>query len=528
MSMPHSLSTLLDRAAERAPDREAFRYGGYGLTYAAAAERSDRLARTLTAHGVARGDRVGLYLDKGLESAVTLFGIMKAGAAYVPLDPAAPLSRLEYMINHCGIRLVISADNKQSQLGELGRRCPTLETIVGTTAADDSRLRTVGWEEVDAMPARSLPSRGTASDLAYIMFTSGSTGMPKGIMHTHDSGFAYARAAMELYQVGQDDRLGNHSPLHFDMSTFEYFSGPMAGATTVIIPEAYTRMPASLSQLMEKERLTFWYSVPFALIQLLLRGVLEKRDLTSLRWVLFGGEPFPPKYLQALMKHWPQARFCNVYGPAEVNQCTYYHVPPAPTDIDAPIPIGHVWDAAEGLILDESERPAPAGGTGELVIRSATMMRGYWNRPDLNEHAFYRPSPPERPYYRTGDLVRTDTDGILHFLGRKDRLVKLRGYRVELDEVELVLLRHDAVEEAAAIVRINEPEPPELEAAVILKPGVQADEATLVAFVADHMPPYGVPHRIHLRERFPRTASGKIDRPELRAELSATGQSAAH
>lgn len=518
--MPPSLSTLLDRSAERAPDREAFRCGGRGLTYAAAADRSSRLARTLMAHGVAKGDRVGLYLDKGLESAVALFGIMKAGAAYVPLDPAAPLGRLEYMINHCGIRVVVSAANKQARLRELGQRCPALETVVGPAGVEDSRLRAVGWDEVDATPAKSPLCQGKASDLACIMFTSGSTGMPKGMMHAHESGFAYARAAMELYEVGPEDRLGNHSPLHFDMSTFEYFSGPLAGATTVIIPEAFTRMPASLSQLMEKERLTFWYSVPFALIQLLLRGVLEKRDLSSLRWVMFGGEPFPPKYLHALMELWPQARFSNVYGPAEVNQCTYYHVPAMPSDPDAPIPIGRVWDAAEGLVLDESDRPLPAGGTGELVIRSVTMMRGYWNRPDLNERAFYRASPADRPYYRTGDLVRADAGGTLHFLGRKDRLVKLRGYRVELDEVEMALVRHSAVEEAAAFVTAGDLDAPELEAAVILKPDMHIGEAELVAFAAGHMPPYGVPRRVHVRNSFPRTASGKIDRPALCAELS--------
>ena len=518
--MPPSLSTLLDRSAERAPDREAFRCGGHSLTYAAAANRSDRLAQTLLAHGVAKGNRVGLYLDKSLELAVALFGIMKAGAAYVPLDPAAPLGRLEYMINHCGIQVVVSAANKQAQLCELGRRCPALETVVGPAEVDDSRLRAVGWDEVDATPARPPLCEGKASDLAYIMFTSGSTGMPKGIMHTHESGFAYARAAMALYEVGPDDRLGNHSPLHFDMSTFDYFSGPLAGATTVIIPEAYKRMPASLSQLMEKERLTFWYSVPFALIQLLLRGVLEKRDLSALRWVMFGGEPFPPKYLRALMEQWPQARFSNVYGPAEVNQCTYYHVSAMPSDPAAPIPIGRIWDAAEGLVLDESDGPVPTGGAGELAIRSATMMRGYWNRPDLNECAFYRPSLADRPYYRTGDLVRADAEGTLYFLGRKDRLVKLRGYRVELDEVELALVRHGAVEEAAALVSVDELDAPELKAAVILKPDMQVDEAALVAFVADHMPPYGVPRRVHVRNSFPRTASGKIDRPALCAELS--------
>lgn len=515
------LSTLLDASAERWPDKDAFRLGGKGLDYATVASRSSRLARSLMAQGVAKGDRVGIYLDKGLESALGIFGVMKAGAAYVPLDPAAPVARLAYMIEHCGIRVLVSAPNKASQLRLLKERCPALEAIIGLGEAPASGLRAVSWEEVAGEPDRRPDLALHSSDLAYIMFTSGSTGTPKGMMHTHGSGYAYARAARDLYEVGPQDRLGNHSPLHFDMSTFEYFSAPLAGATTVIIPEAYTRLPASLSQLMEQERLSFWYSVPFALIQILLRGVLEKRDLGALRWVMFGGEPFPPKYLQALMARWPHARFSNVYGPAEVNQCTYYHLPEPPTDPDVPIPIGAIWPAAEGLVLDGCDQEVAPGGTGELVVRGATMMRGYWNRPDLNQRAFHHPaSGAGGPYYRTGDLVRIQEDGTLHFMGRKDRLVKVRGYRVELDEVELALGSHDGVEEAAVFVRGETADAPELEAAVILKPAAAVDGDELVGFVGKHMPPYGVPRKIHVLQQFPRTGSGKIDRRTLKEWFS--------
>lgn len=509
------LSTLADRSAERWPDKDAFRFAGAGLDYATLARRSDQLARCLLAHGTTKGDRVGIHLDKSLESALAIFGIMKAGAAYVPLDPAAPAARLEYMINHCGIRTIVSAPNKAPTLAGLKTRCPGLESVIGPANIDSPDLRAVSWQEVASQPAHAPGVKLAATDLAYIMFTSGSTGTPKGMMHTHGSGYGYAEAAQRLYRVGPEDRLGNHSPLHFDMSTFEYFSGPLAGATTVIIPEAYTRLPASLSLLMEKERLSFWYSVPFALIQLLLRGVLEKRDLRALRWVMFGGEPFPPKYLQSLMARWPHARFSNVYGPAEVNQCTYYHLPGPPADPDEPIPIGVVWDAAEGMILDEADHEVAYGDIGELVIRGPTMMQGYWNRPDLNARAFYCPSSGGDRYYRTGDLVRTQDDGLLHFMGRKDRLVKVRGYRVELDEVELNLGSHDAVEEAAVFVNVADADAPELEAAVTLKAAARAEAGELLAFVAASMPPYAVPARIHVLDAFPRTGSGKIDRRVL-------------
>jgi amino acid adenylation domain-containing protein len=386
------------------------------------------------------------------------------------------------------------------------------------------------------VPADPPPQiRLVEDDLAYIMFSSGSTGRPKGIMHTHRSGLAYATLSVDTYGVRCDDCIGNHSPLHFDMSTFGYFSSPLAGATTVLIPEAYTKLTASLSRLIETERMTIWYSVPLALIQLLTRGVLESRDLSPLRWVLFGGEPFPVKHLRALMRQWPHARFSNVYGPAEVNQCTYYHLPPLEDGAEAGegagegtdtevIPIGKVWDNAEGLVLDEQDEPVEVGGVGELLIHSPTMMRGYWARPDQNDRVFYRQRRQEnlvRTFYRTGDLVRIREDGNLLFLGRKDRQIKVRGYRVELDDIEHMLTTHGDIEEAAVFpVRVVD-EIDHLEAAVIPRNGVHPDPQALKSFLSDLLSSYAVPSTIEVVRSLPRTTSGKIDRRQLQAHAEA-------
>lgn len=522
--MTDLLCDLVDRAAERAPEAEAFCSPTERLTYEELAGASDRLALLLEEEGVRRGDRVGVFLPRCLESAISVYGIMKAGAAYVPIDPHMPTGGLRQLIEDCGLRHLITS--KSQAVAVKGLPPDTLECTIGPQAATGASARLRSFSELSEYPLAKRPSPGVAADdLAYIMYSSGSTGRPKGIMHTHSSGLAYARLSVATYDVRPEDRIGNHSPLHFDMSTFGYFSGPLAGAATLIIPEAYTKLAASLSQLIESQRLSIWYSVPLALIQLLTRGVLDQRDLSSLRWVLFGGEPFPPKHLYALMERWPHARFSNVYGPAEVNQCTFFHLPPLGGDHEEhsgtlqPIPIGEIWDETEGLVLGENDNISE-DGPGELVIHSPTMMRGYWGRPDLDERAFYTvpgDGDSERVYYRTGDLVRRDSDGQLLFLGRKDRQLKVRGYRVELDDIEHTLALHPSVEEAAAFpVRIAE-EVQHIAAAVTQKADADTEPGELLEYLAGVLSWYAVPKTIEIVTSFPRTTSGKIDRRRLQA-----------
>ncbi|MEL6354804.1 MAG: amino acid adenylation domain-containing protein [Cyanobacteria bacterium J06627_28] len=522
--MMYLLSQILDRSAARYPEHEAFRCEGVGLTYTEMLQRANGLAQWLVAHGVKRGDRVGIYLSKCLESAIAVYGIWKAGAAYVPLDPNAPTERTAYAINHCGIRCLITQQGRRSRIPDLLKAAPNLISIVGLPASFEinQSLARCDWGDLpisDVAPAVRLMEQ----DLAYIMYTSGSTGTPKGIMHTHRSGLNYARMAADTYGLTHEDRLGNHSPLHFDMSTLDYFSGPLVGATTVIIPAAYTKLPASLSQLVQDEKMTIWYSVPFALIQLLLRGALEetgeKRNLSSLRWVLFGGEPYPAKYMYGLMEKLPNARFSNVYGPAEINQCSYYHVPPLAEDEpvpDAVAPIGKIWPNAEERVVDEHDQPVKTGEIGELLVRTPTMMQGYWQRPDLNEQAFYRTEIANQTavFYRTGDLVQA-VDGNYQFVGRKDRQVKARGYRIELDEVEAALVAHAQVEEAAAYTMPAEAGSHQVAAAVILKWGESVNESDLLRFAAEKLPAYAVPQRLEIATAFPRTGTGKIDRRAL-------------
>lgn len=520
------LHQALDQAAAERPEHPAVRFGDQQLTYGQLATRSNSLAHTLVAQGVRRGDRVGIYMNKSLEAITAVYGIMKAGAAYVPLDPFAPLARLEYVIRDCQIRVLVSSDMKAHDVQQMLEHGARLQCIIGLS--DESiPAQTIAWEDIFEQQAEAPPAIDVVEqDLSYILYTSGSTGDPKGIMHTHRSALTFAEWAAETYRLRQDDVLSNHAPFHFDLSTFDFFAAARVGATTVIIPEAFTKFPVNMARLIQNQRITVWYSVPFALIQLLMRGAIENHDLTSLRWVLFAGEPFPTKHLRALMAEIPQARFSNLYGPTETNVCTFYHVPQLPQDSDEPIPIGKPCANAQALILDADDQPVAPGDVGELLIRSPLLMRGYWGRPDLNDRGFYRHRVFEHYedlFYRTGDLVQEDADGNLKYLGRKDRQIKTRGYRVELDEIEVALLSFNGIAEAAVFPVPDGEGSNLIEAAVTSRPGHSLVKEALVEHISGRLPSYAVPTRITFMDKFPRTSTGKINRRELQTMALGAG-----
>ncbi len=519
--MLYLLHSAIEHAAERAPEHDAVRFAGASLTYGELAVRAGRLASVLRDRGVRRGDRVGILAAKGLHSAVAIHGIMKAGAAYVPLDPMAPIDRLVMIAKDCGIRHLVSEPARSATVHAMIDAGIALDGVVGFEEQKGAAGPGVSWDEVDSAPGMSDVAGATELDLAYILYTSGSTGVPKGVVHTHRSALAFAEVAAHTYGLRAEDRVTNHAPLHFDLSTLDYFATAVAGGTTIVVSEAHTRMPASLAQLLDSERVSVLYAVPLALTQLALNGALERRDLSHLRWVLFGGEPFPPKHLKALMRALPQARFSNVYGPTEVNGVTHWELPSVETLSDEPLPIGRPFANVDLMVVDEHGDRALPGQPGELWARTPTMMQGYWNRPDLDASAFAEtPGVGPRPsvFHKTGDLVQVDADGVLHFLGRKDRQIKTRGYRVELDEVESVLLTHPAVEAGAVYGVPDAMGSNVIEATVVLAPGSVASPSDLIAHTSRTLPRYALPEHLSIVDVLPRTSTDKIDRTALRAQ----------
>ncbi len=517
----YTLPQIIENGAKQFPNKDAFRCLENAVTYKDLHTKMNQLTSYLIGSGIKKGDRVGIYMDRCLETCIAVYGIMQAGAAYVPLDPLAPVSRTSFVLNDCNISHLITTQKQIKKIHKISTESTPLKSVVGLS--ESAVLSTISWEELYKTPAKIHSSVNILEDdLAYIIYTSGSTGTPKGIMHTHYSGLSFAKLTIELYNFNDNDRIGNNAPLHFDPSTLGYFSAPMAGATTIIVPDAYIKLPASLSQLMEKEKLTVWFSVPLTLIHLLLKGTLEQRDLSTLRWTLFSGEVFITKYLKQLMNKWPQSMFSNIYGPTEVNQCTYYNLEKSPVS-DEPIPIGYVWGNTEYKIIDKNDREVDQGEQGLLIIRSATMMKGYWNNNELTQKSLFKEEVVpgvEHVFYRTGDVVRKNEKGQLLFLGRKDRQVKVRGYRIELDEVENVLLKHNLVEEAAVVVISNKEGEKELVATVLPVNNASFEISELLKFCKTKLPKYAVPNAILIMEDLPRTSSGKISRNKIKEILT--------
>jgi amino acid adenylation domain-containing protein len=522
--MHRLLPRLVTESAERHATAPAVVMDGVTLDYSTLEQRSNRFARSLVAHGVRRGDRVALWLPKSPDAIVALYGIMKAGAAYVPVDPASPAVRLAYIARDCEVAGLVTTRDRAASLDEaFAGRAPM--RALWFADVDDARaelprvagLPGVPWAALAAEESRSFDSPALEDDLAYILYTSGSTGEPKGVMLSHRNCRVFTDWAAETFGLTSRDRVANQAPFHFDLSTFDLFATAAAGASLHPVSPRIASFPAAVAMRWAQDRLSVWYCTPSSLVLMLTRGGLEAQDLSFLRVLLFAGEVFPNKYLRQLMALAPQARFANLFGPTETNVCTWLEVSQSPEG-DTPLSIGRACPYDEALVLDDALRPVPAGGVGELWVRGASVMHGYWGKPERSALALQTidvaPGIRDRAY-RTGDLARVLPDGNLEFLGRRDHQVKTRGYRVELGEIETRLASHPAVDEAVVVAVPDDEVTNRLRAVVVRKAGAEASADELKQHCALTLPRYMVPEAVEFRKELPRTSSGKVDRRAL-------------
>lgn len=524
------LHQLLTESAKRNPNGIAVDGGESKLTYSELDVLSNQIAHQLRADGVCNGDRVGVFLPKSPQTVAALLGILKAGAAYVPVDPHSPSSRAAYVLGNCSVRALVTSSSQLRKLAPDLAKASEIQSILLTDEPTDVPVvaslagsQPVSYAKIAATRSIANPEIPIIeNDLAYILYTSGSTGQPKGVMISHLNSLTFVNWAHDEYQISQQDRVSSHAPFHFDLSILDLFCTLKAGGTICLVPNDVAAFPVRLAQWIAEKGITVWYSVPSALIQLVEHGQLERHNYDKLRWMLFAGEVFPCKYLRRLVQYIPHAAYSNLYGPTETNVCTYYHVQSSDVapERTEPVPIGKACANTEVFALDQDGRVVPPGQEGELYVRSSTVMKGYWGRPDATA-ATVLPNPLNRAYadvmYRTGDIVKLMPSGDYQYIGRRDKMVKSRGYRIELGEIETALYAHPAVKEAAVVAVPDERIGARLMAYVV--PGNSTlTSSELMKFCSERVLKYMVPERIEMCSQLPKTSTGKIDKTTLENE----------
>jgi amino acid adenylation domain-containing protein len=513
-----ALHQLLDISASRFPNHIAVEEAQDGsIRYHELARLSDRVRDRLVQLEVNCGDRVGICMRKSGDAVALIFGIMKAGAAYVPVDPTAPASRNAFIFHDCAVKVLIVeerfAEALRLEFNQVGF-APEIIVLDGIGAGVPLAK---ALDQLDSdNRAASIPSAVPNPDhLAYILYTSGSTGRPKGVMLSHHNAACFVDWCSEVFEPNEHDRFSSHAPFHFDLSILDIYVSLKNGATLVLVEEQLGKEPARLAPWIAKKGITVWYSAPSILSLLSQFGKLDQDDYSSLRLVLFAGEVFPIKYLKLLQSLWPQPRYFNLYGPTETNVCTFYEVPRnVPESQIEPVPIGKACPYCEPLVVNEAGAEVLRGAEGELCIAGSSVMQGYWNLPENTAKAFLYDH--DTRWYRTGDIVVELPDGNYKFLGRRDRMIKKRGYRIELGEIEVALYRHPAIKEAAVLAYTDIDGVP-VTAFTSTRDGSKLSIIELKKFCSEHLPLYMVPDVFCALESLPKTSTDKIDYQKLKS-----------
>jgi amino acid adenylation domain-containing protein/non-ribosomal peptide synthase protein (TIGR01720 family) len=490
------LAALFEAQVERSPEAPALRFEGISVGYRHLNEQANRLAHQLIGLGVGLGDSVGICAPRAPSLVVAMLAILKAGAAYVPLDPGYPEERLAFMIADAGLAVILAGE----------------ETV---SALPSASARVILLGETPEQSAENPEPRAGGGDLAYVIYTSGSTGVPKGV-EVLQRGVSRLVLGTDYIALGPSDRVAQASNPSFDAATFEIWGALLNGACLVFVPRELSLSPVRFAALLRDESVTTLF-----LTTALFNGVVRELPsaFRSLRTVLFGGEAVDPSVVREALRQGPE-RLLHVYGPTETTTfATWYRVESVPEGAPT-VPIGKPIANTHLHVLDAQQRLCPIGVPGELYIGGDGVARGYRGRPELSRERFV-PDPfgtsSEERLYRTGDLVRRLADGDIVFLGRLDHQIKLRGFRVELGEIEAVLVAHPAVDEAAVLLREDTPGDKRLVAYVAGQEGALPRAAEMRAHLEKKLPEHMVPAVFVALAALPLTPNGKVDRQALPA-----------
>ncbi|MZF88578.1 amino acid adenylation domain-containing protein, partial [Streptomyces sp. SID5643] len=505
-----TLPELFEAQASRAPDAVAVVADGTAVSYAELDARANRLARLLAGRGVGPESLVGVCLDRGADTVVALLGVLKAGGAYLPVDPEYPAERIAFVLQDAAPVVVLTS----------AARADVLPDGVARVVLDDPATdRTL--ESLDG----TVPTAGERGVVrpenpAYVIYTSGSTGRPKGVAVTHRNVTGLFAQTRRLFEFGPDDVWSWFHSFAFDFSVWELWGALLHGGRVVVVPFEVSRSPEKFLALLERERVTMLSQTPSAFYQLLAEEERRPAAVAALRAVVFGGEALDPGRLEGWWARHGDGgpRLVNMYGITE----TTVHVTfrelgarggPAGSVIGRGIPGLGVF------VLDERLAPVPVGVPGELYVAGGQLARGYLGRPGLSAERFVAcPYLPGERMYRTGDRARWTGDGQLVFAGRADDQVKIRGFRIEPGEVQALLAGHPLVAQAAVVAREDSPGDVRLVAYVVpAGDGTVLPEAAVRAFAAERLPGYMVPSAVVVLDALPLTANGKLDRRALPA-----------
>jgi amino acid adenylation domain-containing protein len=499
---PRCLHRSFEDVADRFPSRPALTFGGETLTYAELDERANRLAHTLIAEGVRPGDRVGLLLDRTAHVVVSILAVLKAGAAYVPVDLTAPADRAAFVFGDTGVRLVLT---DQEPAGDW--------TALDVVKSADA---------IAARPATRLGIDVRPGDLAYLIFTSGSTGRPKGVAVAHEHAARLMTSGVEHFTFAETDVWTLFHSYAFDWTVWELWGALHHGGHLVVVPYLVSRSPEAFAALLADERVSCLCLTPSALRQLELTLHAAPRPLPALRWVMLGGEALDP----AVVRRWfelspcPPARLCNLYGITETTVHVTTHDITGPGGFERSF-IGAALPHLAARVLDDRLQPCPVGVPGELFIAGGALAHGYWGRAGLTAQRFV-PDPGSigGRLYRTGDVARRLPGGGLEYLGRCDDQVKIRGFRIELGEIENAVAAHTAIR--TCVVTVHD----DRLAAYVTADGEAPGYGELRAFLAEALPDYMIPASLTVLDTLPLTVNGKVDRAALPAPESGSVSSA--
>ncbi|MCB9591976.1 MAG: amino acid adenylation domain-containing protein [Sandaracinaceae bacterium] len=527
MTTARTLRSGFLRSVERFGDREALALGEHSLTYAELYARAARVAATLDRHaGDGEGQLTAVFGHRDPTAFAGILGALLRGHGYVPLNPAFPTDRTRAMLARSRCRCVVVDPTAVAQLDELldGLEGPR---VVLLPDADDVAELAARWPAhtflgaADLAPADAVTLGDAEPDaIGYLLFTSGSTGQPKGVMVSHGNVVAFVDAMVERYAIDENDRFSNTFDLTFDLSAFDMFVAWERGAC-LCVPTAQEKLFPG--KYVKRHGLTVWFSVPSTGVLMKRLRMLKPGAYPTLRWSLFCGEALPVEVIEAFAEAAPASVAENLYGPTELTiACTLYRwdAERSPTEsLHGVVPIGEPYPHMVVRVSDESFHEVPRGEAGELLMTGPQMSLGYWEDAERTAAAFVVPPGETRTFYRTGDRVRYPEGGPLVYLGRVDNQIKIQGYRVELGEIEAVLRDVSGAEVAIAVGWPKTASGADGIVGFVGEP--KADPIAVLSAARERLPSYMQPSAIHLVDTFPLNANGKVDRKALIARLEA-------